>query len=63
MRPLILLMLLLSTSSAIAKRPAPGEEPPELGLMATTGKKISLADYKGKRAVVIAFFPKAFTGG
>lgn len=27
------------------------------------GKSFSLADFKGKKSVVLAFFPLAFTGG
>lgn len=27
------------------------------------GKSFSLADFKGKKTVVLAFFPLAFTGG
>jgi peroxiredoxin len=40
-----------------------GEEAPQVTLDATTGSKVSLADYRGKQTVVLAFFPKAFTGG
>lgn len=29
----------------------------------TTGKDIKLSDYRGKKNVVVAFFPAAFTGG
>lgn len=29
----------------------------------TTGKDIKLSDFRGKKAVVLAFFPAAFTGG
>ena len=40
-----------------------GEEAPLVALDATTGGKVSLGDYRGKQTVVLAFFPKAFTGG
>ncbi len=40
-----------------------GDMAPNFTLPATTGKAISLADYRGKKAVVLAFFPAAFTGG
>jgi peroxiredoxin Q/BCP len=42
--------------------PAPGGKAPSFSLDASTGKKMSLADFKGQ-TVVLAFFPKAFTGG
>lgn len=32
-------------------------------LRATNGETVSLADFKGKNTVVLAFFPAAFTGG
>ena len=40
-----------------------GDEAPAFALPASTGKTISLAEFKGKKKVVLAFFPKAFTGG
>ena len=33
------------------------------GRMNTTGKDIRLADFRGKKVVILAFFPAAFTGG
>jgi thioredoxin-dependent peroxiredoxin len=39
-----------------------GDEAPEFTLPSSTGKPISLKDYRGK-PVVVAFFPAAFTGG
>lgn len=48
-------------------RPAPGElkpgDPaPPFSLPGSDGKTHTLADYRGK-TVVLAWFPKAFTGG
>jgi peroxiredoxin Q/BCP len=40
-----------------------GDKAPDFTLKASDGKTYSLADFKGKKAVVIAWFPKAFTGG
>ena len=40
-----------------------GVEAPNFSLPGSDGKTHSLADHLGKRAVVIAWFPKAFTGG
>ncbi len=40
-----------------------GEAAPDFALKGSDGKTYKLSDYKGKQAVVIAWFPKAFTGG
>jgi peroxiredoxin Q/BCP len=40
-----------------------GDKAPPFQLQGSDGKTYSLEDFKGKSAVVIAWFPKAFTGG
>ena len=40
-----------------------GDPAPNFKLQATDGKTYQLSDFKGKKAVVIAWFPKAFTQG
>ncbi len=40
-----------------------GDAAPDFKLEGSDGKTYSLADFKGKQAVVVAWFPKAFTGG
>jgi peroxiredoxin Q/BCP len=40
-----------------------GDNAPPLNLQGSDGKSHQLADHKGKNAVVLAWFPKAFTGG
>jgi thioredoxin-dependent peroxiredoxin len=40
-----------------------GDAAPDFTLQASDGKTYSLSDFKGKQAVVLAWFPKAFTGG
>jgi peroxiredoxin Q/BCP len=40
-----------------------GDAAPAFSLPGSDGKTHSLAASKGKRAVVLAWFPKAFTGG
>lgn len=40
-----------------------GDPAPDFTLQASDGKTYSLADYKGNQAVVIAWFPKAYTRG
>src|SRR3954468_17394242 len=41
----------------------PGDAAPEFSLQASDGVTYRLADYLGRTPVVIAWFPKAFTGG
>jgi cytochrome oxidase Cu insertion factor (SCO1/SenC/PrrC family) len=60
------------TAFAAAQTPTPqappelkvkvGDQAPEFSLPGTDGKTHKLSDYKGK-TVVLAWFPKAFTGG
>jgi peroxiredoxin len=40
-----------------------GDTAPDFTLPSTSGKPVSLADFHGKKTVVLAFFPAAFTGG
>ena len=40
-----------------------GDTAPPFSLPGSDGKTYQLADFKGKSAVVLAWFPKAFTGG
>jgi peroxiredoxin Q/BCP len=57
--PLILLVAALEN----APRPLPGDAARPFTLPASNGKNVQLSDFLGKKAVVLAFFPKAFTGG
>jgi len=41
----------------------PGQSAPPFSLPGSDGKTHRLADHLGQRPVVIAWFPKAFTGG
>ena len=50
---------LLSVAAALPV----GQVAPDFSRPSSTGKDISLHDFKGQRSVVLAFFPKAFTGG
>jgi peroxiredoxin Q/BCP len=66
---------LCAGSSALAEQPvkaadaAPavtlkvGDPAPAFSMMGSDGKVHALKDYAGKQAVVLAWFPKAFTGG
>jgi peroxiredoxin Q/BCP len=40
-----------------------GDPAPDFTLPATDGKTYKLSDFKGKQAVVVAWFPRAFTQG
>ncbi len=40
-----------------------GDSAPDFKLTGSDGKTYSLADFRGKQPVVVAWFPKAFTGG
>jgi len=65
MKRLISLFALL-VSSALLSSAAPlkvGDEAPNFELKGSDGKTYRLSDFKGKKPVVIAWFPKAFTGG
>jgi thioredoxin-dependent peroxiredoxin len=50
----------ISTAAAAAKV---GDQAPDFELQGSDGQTHHLADYKDKQAVVLAWFPKAFTGG
>lgn len=57
------LLLSWSTAGALADEPKVGDQAPAFSLQGSDGKVHALADYKGKSAVVLAWFPKAFTPG
>ena len=40
-----------------------GDAAPDFTLPSTAGKDVKLSDFRGKKNVVLAFFPAAFTGG
>jgi thioredoxin-dependent peroxiredoxin len=46
-----------------AKELKVGDAAPDFALAASDGKTYKLSDFKGKQAVVVAWFPKAFTRG
>ena len=64
------LWLLLSATAAtwiaapvLAAGPRVGEPAPAFTLPGSDGRSHALADHLGKRGVVLAWFPKAFTPG
>ncbi|MBI3328341.1 MAG: redoxin domain-containing protein [Nitrospinae bacterium] len=52
-------LLLLSSGRVIALQA--GDKAPDFSLPATTAEKVSLADYLGKKPVVLFFYIGAFT--
>jgi thioredoxin-dependent peroxiredoxin len=63
--PKLLLGLVLVATLATARAAdlKVGDPAPDFSLPGTDGKVHKLADYKGKQAVVLAWFPRAFTPG
>jgi peroxiredoxin len=50
------------TSTQLQNSPQVGEAAPEFTAASTSGKDVSLSSFRGKRNVLLAFFPLAFTG-
>ena len=70
MRKLRFLVLATAAVSALLGQINPpktqlkvGDEAPDFTLPSTTGQQVKLSDFRGKKNVVLAFFPAAFTGG
>jgi peroxiredoxin len=70
MRKLRFLVLAAAAASALLGQISPpktqlkvGDEAPDFTLPSTTGQPVKLSDFRGKKNVVLAFFPAAFTGG
>ena len=66
MRGLLAVGILAALSLGASARGAElevGDPAPDFALQASDGKTYRLSDFKGKRAVVVAWFPKAFTQG
>jgi peroxiredoxin Q/BCP len=69
MKAIVVLMVFTLAGLGFTAMPAAagdlkvGDQAPNFKLQATDGKTYQLADFKGKEAVVLAWFPKAFTQG
>jgi peroxiredoxin Q/BCP len=66
MRALLAVGLLATLSVGIGAQGTElkvGDPAPNFKLQASDGKTYQLSDFKGKKAVVLAWFPKAFTQG
>jgi thioredoxin-dependent peroxiredoxin len=57
------ILLLLVALATAGERPQVGDTAPDFSLPGPGGQAVSLAAFKGKTMVVLAFFPKAFTAG
>ena len=64
--PLATLVVLSSGLAVAEEKPkplGPGDAAPAFSLPGSDGKTHRLSDHAGKRVVVLAWYPKAFTGG
>lgn len=67
MKPLLLLPL--AAAALLAQAPAQhthlkvGDPAPDFTLRDQNNKEVKLSDFKGKKNVILAFFPAAFTSG
>ena len=57
------LLLAVLAAPVAAEPPKVGDKAPDFKLQGSDGLQYSLSQFAGKKAVVIAWFPKAFTGG
>ena len=69
MKAVVVLTVLALAGVGLAAVPAAagdlkvGDQAPNFKLQASDGKTYQLTDFKGKEAIVLAWFPKAFTQG
>lgn len=60
----LLALACLSGGTAVAAEELKvGSLAPEFSLVGSDGRTHTLSEHRGKRVVVLAWFPKAFTGG
>ncbi len=67
-RWMMLAALVIGGASAQDVKPGkttlkPGDTAPDFTLTDTDMKPVKLSDFRGKKNVMLAFFPAAFTGG
>jgi cytochrome oxidase Cu insertion factor (SCO1/SenC/PrrC family) len=71
-KSLLAFMFLFVLAATVLAQTAPAPPPmtlkvgdmaPDFTLPDTTGKKVTLSEFRGKNNVVLAFFVLAFTGG
>ncbi len=54
---------LLTSTVCVADLPKVGDVAPDFEMKGSDGKSYKLADFAGKKAVIVAWYPRAFTGG
>ena len=57
------LSIALGLAAPALAAPAVGDKAPDFTLQGSDGKTYALSQFAGKRGVVLAWFPKAFTPG
>jgi peroxiredoxin len=62
-RTVTALVLAALVAPALAADVAVGSEAPDFTLKDHSGEALTLSTYRGRRPVLIAFYPKSFTGG
>ncbi len=68
MRRLVLYLAVASATLLMGQAPPKthlkvGDPAPDFTLPSTSGKPMTLSEFRGKKNVVLAFYPAAFTGG
>ena len=63
MKKILILMAGFATGILNAADLKVGDAAPDFALQGSDGKTYKLSEFRGKQAVVIAWYPKAFTGG
>jgi len=53
----------LAPAVSVAEVPKVGDKSPDFEMVGSDGKTYKAKDFIGKKAVIIAWFPRAFTGG
>ena len=51
------------SAASFADAPAVGDPAPSFELKGSDGKTYRLSEFKDKKVVIVAWYPKAFTGG
>ena len=63
MKKILILMASFASGILNAADLKVGDAAPDFALQGSDGKTYKLSEFRGEQAVVIAWYPKAFTGG